>query len=459
MRKPRIESVILTILLLFAAFVFGFIAEDVRASGLDISRLVASLELLPQRLENIRGDESASGDKAVLPLIDTYSSVMERLKSDYYGGKVDERQLTYSAIRGTLVALGDPFTRFMDPDEYKKMREENEGNFTGIGAQLDTNKKGEVIVKEPLPNTPAERAGVKANDVILAVDGKIIKGMDIDDVVKMIRGKEGTKVKLSLRRPGRTKLLDISITRQLVQYQMVRSKMVDEKSGIGYIRLYQFNEQSDAQFDKAMSDLEKKRMKGLILDLRGNPGGLLQVAVDIGSRFIESGPVVIIQERGGQRNPLYVEEEKHNHKRYPLVVLVDKSSASASEIVSGAIKDDKAGTLVGVTTFGKGRVQTILPMQDGSAVAITTAKYLTPNGTDIHKKGIDPDIVVEQPDIDTLLAELGEKGKEDFDPADPKYDVQLTKAIDVVKVKLGLLPESALDKMKTAAKVTVKAGK
>ncbi|MEN6356763.1 MAG: S41 family peptidase [Armatimonadota bacterium] len=454
MKKIQIAQIVLIIFLLFIAFGLGFVAQDVRASGLNISKLVASLELLPQRLENARDGGSTLSDSKALPLIDTYSSVMDRLKADYYGGKVDERELTYSAIRGTLVALGDPFTRFMDPDEYKSMREDNEGTFTGIGAQLDTNKKSEVYIKEPLPDTPAERAGIKSNDVITHVDGKSIKGMDIEDVVKLIRGKEGTKVKLTIRRPGRAKTLDFVIMRQVVQFQKVRSRMVDQKNGIGYIRLYQFNEKSDEQFDKALYDLEKKHLKGLIFDLRGNPGGLLQVAVDIGSRFIESGPVVIIQERGGQRNPLYVEEDKHNHKRYPLVVLVDKSSASASEIVSGAIKDDKAGTLVGVTTFGKGRVQTIMPLQDGSAVAITTAKYLTPNGTDIHKKGIKPDIVVEQPDIDAVMEKLPEAERENYDPSDPKYDVQLSKAVDVLKVKLGLLPKSTLDKMmNTTAKL------
>jgi carboxyl-terminal processing protease len=233
------------------------------------------------------------------------------------------------------------------------------------------------------------------------------------------------------------KLIVKVITRQLVQFQMVKWRMLDEKNGIAYIRLYQFNEQCDQQFDKAMSQLERSHMRGLVLDLRGNPGGLLQAAVDIGSRVIESGPIVIIQERGGQKNPLYVEEEKHNHKRYPLVVLVDDHSASASEIVSGAIKDDGVGTLVGIKTFGKGRVQTIMPLQDGSAVAITTAKYLTPNGTDIHKKGIDPDVRVE--------------ARDDFDPNDPKTDVQLAKATDVLKVKMGLLPQSVLDKLlKTA---------
>lgn len=414
-------------MLLLLAFALGFHVQDVRAS----------VELLPQRLGNIGGNPDPNS--RTLPLIDTYSAVLERLKSDYYGTKpVKETPLTYDAIRGTLHALGDPFTRFMDPDSYKKMREENEGNFTGIGAALEVNKKGEVFVKEPYPDTPAIRAGVKANDVILAVDEKIIKHMDILEVVKLIRGKEGTKVKLTLQRPGVTKPVIKTIVRQVVQFRMVTSRMADDKAKIGYIRLYQFNEMSDDQFDKALAELEKQHIKGLIFDLRGNPGGLLTVAVDIGSRFIESGPVVIIQERGGQRNPMYVEEDKHNHKRYPLAVLVDKSSASASEIVSGAIKDDGVGTLVGVRTFGKGRVQTILPLQDGSAVAITTAKYLTPKGTDIHKKGIEPDVKVEASDT--------------LDVSDPKTDNQLTAAIDVVKVKMGLLPKSALDKYEKVAK-------
>jgi len=450
MRKLRLEIIIPVIFLLFASFVLGFHVEDVRASGGNFNQWRASLEMLPQRLESI-GSDAPDPSTRTLPLIDTYSTVMERLKSDYYGktivdrdlsddekGKiVSERELTYDAIRGTLHALGDPFTRFMDPDSYKKMREENEGNFSGIGASLDTNKKGEVYVKEPLPDTPAMRAGVKSNDVIIAVDNKPIKGMNIEDVVKLIRGKEGTKVKLTLMRPNQTKPIEKVITRETVQYQMIKSDIADEKDKIGYIRLFQFNEKSDEQFDEAMTKLEKKHIKGLIFDLRGNPGGLLNVAVDIGSRFLESGPVVIIQERGGQKNPLYVEEDKHDHKRYPLAVLVDKSSASASEIVSGAIKDDGVGTLVGVTTFGKGRVQTILPLQDGSAVAITTAKYLTPKGTDIHKKGIAPDVYVEASDK--------------LDINDPKTDNQLAAAVQVVKVKLGLLPKSALDKYKKPA--------
>ena len=434
-----LRCVLLIALLLVVAFVIGFEVPDVRANGLNLSRLRASIELMPQRLQSI-GGQSPDPSTRTLPLIDTYSAVMEQLKANYYGTKaVNERELTYDAIRGTLHSLGDPFTRFMDPDSYKKMREENEGNFTGIGAQLEVNKKNEVFVKEPLPDTPAMRAGIKVNDVILAVNGKSIRGVNILDVVKLIRGPIDSKVKLTLRRPGVPKQIDKVIVRELVEFRMVTSKMVDEKAKIGYLRLYQFNEKSDEQMDKELTSLEKQHIKGLVLDLRGNPGGLLMVAVDIGSRFLESGPVVIIQERGGQRNPYYVEEDKHDHKRYPLAVLVDKSSASASEIVSGAIKDDGIGTLVGVTTFGKGRVQTILPLPGGSAVAITTAKYLTPKGTDIHKKGIAPDIEVEAAD--------------DLDITDPKTDNQLAAGIDVVKVKLGLLPKSTLDKYQKVAKV------
>lgn len=452
MKRIQITRVIPILFLLFAAFILGFLAPNVRASNGNPHKLLAMLESLPQKIESIGSDPSQNPSSEPLPLIGTYSAVMERLKSDYYGkeivsrdvnpseeGKVvSERELTYDAIRGTLRALGDPFTRFMDPDSYKSMREENEGNFTGIGAQLDTNKNGQVYIKEAIDDTPAKAAGLKSNDIITAVDDKSISNMDIEDVVKLIRGPADTKVKLTLQRAGHAKPIVKVITRKVVQYKMVTSKMVDVKNKIGYIRLYQFNDKSDEQFDKAMTDLEKHHIKGLVFDLRGNPGGLLTVAVDIGSRFLERGPVVIIQERGGQQTLLKVEEDKHNHKRYPLAVLVDKSSASASEIVSGAIKDDGVGTLVGTTTFGKGRVQTILPLQDGSAVAITTAKYLTPKGTDIHKKGIAPDIRVEASDT--------------IEPMDPVKDNQLVAAINVVKVKLGLLPKSTLDKMAQGSK-------
>lgn len=425
MQKRKLLQVIPLIILLLASFIAGVHVQDALAAD-SFNDWVVALQRLPAELQQIvdRGEVSSQND---LPPLETYVRVLSLLSTDYYGQKVKERELTYNAIRGLLKGLDDPFTRFLAPEDYKKMREENEGNFVGIGAHLDTNKKHQIYIKEPLPNSPAIKAGVKAGDVILKVDDKAIAGMDIDAVVKKIRGNEDTKVKLTLLREKSPKPVEITIVRKVVPFQMVVFRMQDPKDKLGYIRLWQFNEQSDVQMEDAFNALEKQHMKGLVLDLRGNPGGLLQVAVDIGSRFIESGPVVIIQERGGQRSSLDVEETQHRHKRLPLVVLVDGRSASASEIVAGAIKDNKVGTLVGTTTFGKGRVQTIMPLADGSALSITTAKYLTPKGVDIHKVGIKPDIVVEVP-------ETG------FDPTDPAKDPQLQKAVEVLKQKMGLAP-------------------
>jgi carboxyl-terminal processing protease len=409
-------------LLLVVAFLIGFVAPDVSASRGSLSELRAQLQHLPSRLQMLsdQSDKSESN----LPVLQSYYDVLTRLKDTYYGKTVNERELTYSAIRGMLVSLDDPYTRFLDPDSYKRMREENEGNFVGIGAQLDVNKKQQVYIKEPLEDSPAIKAGVKAGDIIVKVDDKPATGMEIDKVVQRIRGAEGSKVKLTLLRGNDKKPVEISIVRRMVEFRMVRSKMLDPKNGIGYIRLYGFNEHSDSQFETAMADLEKQNVRGLVFDLRQNPGGLLQVAIEIGSRFVESGPIVIIQERTGRRDSLDVDDSRHNHKRYPLVVLVDKGSASASEIVSGAIQDNKAGTLIGTRTFGKARVQTVSPLRDGSAIAITTAKYLTPNGRDINHVGVQPDIAVESPE----MVELG----------DLKQDVQLTKALDVLKEKMGM---------------------
>lgn len=418
----KIYYVIPVALLLAIAFLVGFIAPDVSASRGSLTGISVALQMLPDRLEML--SDPTEKPATELPVLQTYYDVLDKLRENYYGQKIDDRQLTYSAIRGMLQALNDPYTRFLDPDAYKRMREENEGNFVGIGAQLDVNKKQQVFIKEPLPDSPAYKAGVKSGDVILKVDDKPVAGLEIDGVVQRIRGEEGTKVKLTLLREPAKKPIEITIVRRVVEFRMVRSKMLDTQEGIGYIRLYGFNEHSDNQFEDAMTALEKKNLKGLILDLRQNPGGLLQVAIEIGSRFVENGPIVIIQERSGRRDALTVDRSKHNHKRYPLVVLVDKASASASEIVSGAIQDNKAGTLVGTRTFGKARVQTVTALIDGSAIAITTAKYLTPNGTDINKVGVKPDIVVE--------------GDDQMELGDPKKDVQLSKGMEILKEKLSL---------------------
>ena len=434
-----VATTVIALLLLTSAFVAGFLLPDaVRAES--PRGFIASLQLLPERFEQLANSPS-DDDQSQLPIVDTYWTILTEIKNRYYGNRIDQRQITYAAIRGMLEALNDPYTRFLDPEKAKEMRELNEGNFVGIGARLDVDKKThQIYIKEPLPDSPALEAGLKARDVIIKVNGKSIAGMDIDEVVSKIRGLEGTRVRLTIQRPKAPKLLEFRITRRMVQYQIVTYKMLDQEHKIGYIQLLQFNEKSDSQFNIALDALEKSNMKALILDLRFNPGGLLTTAVDIGSRFIERGPIVIIQERGGRKSPLNVEERQHNHKQYPLVVLVNEQSASASEIVAGAIRDNHVGTLVGTTTYGKGKVQTIVPLTDGSAVAITTAKYFTPSGSDINAVGIKPDVVVINPeDLST-------------DEDDPKNDLQLLRAQQILTEQLGFTSPTVKNPHPTAAR-------
>ncbi|MCS6831193.1 MAG: S41 family peptidase [bacterium] len=332
-----------------------------------------------------------------------------------------------------LAALHDPYTRFMDPNEYRSMQEDTRGDFFGIGAQLQE-KEGQIVIYRPIEGSPADKAGVKAGDVIVEVDRKPVAGMRVDEVVKRIRGPRGTKVELTIRRKGEAKLLHITIVRDLITSPVAYAYMEDETLGIGRVRLEQFNEKCDQLLVQKVRELEAKGLRALILDLRYNPGGLLNVAVDVASRFIDSGVVVLIQEKNGQITRLHTERGRAL-KPYPLVVLVNEWSASASEIVAGAIRDNKRGVIIGETTFGKGLVQTIFQLQDNSAVAITTAKYLTPSGYDLNRKvdpegkeirrgGIQPDIAVKQ-------------SEEMTDIDDRAHDVQLQKAVEYLREQLA----------------------
>ncbi len=409
---------LLIFVLLVSSFLTGFTYSDLQA-GTGIRGMVASVSTLPARLTSAIST-AVEDTNAKLHPVDTYGAVYSYLNANYYGKKPESTELTYAAIRGMLASLGDRYTRFMDPTEYKSMQQETRGDFEGIGAELDV-KSGRIIIKKPIKNSPAIRAGLKPGDVILKIDDHLVQGADIESVVKRIRGERGTKVKLTIMREGTPTPLVFEITRDIIPLTIVEWKMADESNKIGYIALHQFNEKSDEQIEEALSDLEGQGMKALVLDLRNNPGGLLDVCVDIASRFIDKGDVVIIKNKGGQQNALTVEPWKQNHPRYPLTVLVNGSSASASEILSGAIQDHKAGTIIGTDSFGKGLVQTILNLEDGSAVAITTAKYLTPNGHDVNKTKIHPDIVIEPTDEDQKN----------------ENDVQLKRAIKVLNDQLG----------------------
>jgi len=425
-------SIIIKICVYLAVFFIGYATPKFIFATVQ-DGLVATIRNIPQR--GIFPDVNSNGNLKVVP---TYDSVLKNIKENYYKD-IDPTEITYSGINGMLVAFDDPYTHFLEPDKYKKMREDNEGNFSGIGAILQNNKLGQVLVKETIPDAPAVKAGVMAGDIITYVDGVPCAGRDLDDVVKGIRGEEGTSVKLTIIRGESKTPIDISVTRAIVTTVNVTSKMLDEKNGIGYIKLNQFNQLTDTDINKALYELENNNLKGLIFDLRGNPGGLLDMAVNISSRFVDKGAVVIIQDRGGRKQNIMVDQSLHNHKIYPLVILVNGYSASASEIVSGAIKDHEAGTIVGSTTFGKGLVQSLVPLLDGSAVSITTAKYFTPNGIDIHKKGIEPDYFV--------------KESENYNSEKPETDLQLKAAEEIMLVKLGINKEDTLDQLKQTSLV------
>jgi len=435
LRKAIIRSVALAAVG-FVAFFGGFTYHDPTLGVAHEHSIYATLRNLPRSIgiglgSIVHGDQENAA-KPFTIYIDTLNTV----QAAYYGKTASTVDLTYSAIRGMMASLGDRYTRFLDPTDYSKMQEENLGEFVGIGAQLDQNDKGQIFVVKPLPNSPALRAHVMTGDIIAKVNDKAVLGMDITKVVQLIRGQRHTQVVLTIIRKGQSKPLIIPIIRDQVRQEVVVSQMVDPAHKVGYIALAQFNDESDRQVNAAMNTLRSQGMRGLIFDLRGNPGGLLNVAQDIASRFVTSGPIVWVKERGAEMESYNVEPSKHNHPRYPLVVLVNDGSASASEITSGAVKDTHSGTLVGKRTFGKGLVQTIIPLPDRSAVAITTAHYYTPAKNDINHKGIDPDIKV-------ILTDQDERKMNDYSnqnpgsPIDLKYDKQLQKAISVMNEKLA----------------------
>ena len=443
-----------------AGFLGGFSPEVIRSVREDRSRTQAGVEMVAAKLGLLlRGlPARAQGDAASLGPVDTYFSVLDTIRSDFYSPQrqatPSARKLTYAAIRGMLRTLNDPYTSFWTPDEYRKQMEETRGDFVGIGAVLDMTKDKKVLIVEPIEHSPAIRKGILPGDIIVKVDNKPIVGLELTDVVTRIRGEQGTPVTLSILRKGQAKLRDITIVRQPVQSPMVKYRMVDRAAGIGYIQLSGFNERADEQFAEAITALKKQGMRALVFDLRNNPGGLLNVAQDIASRFIEKGPLVWIQEKNGTKISLNVKSDKHQSwvevGEYPVAVLINGYSASASEIVAGAIRDYGVGTLVGTTTYGKGLVQTIIPLADDSAVKVTTQHYFTPKMGDINKKfddsgkqisgGIKPDVVVEITDKDAKAlqeATLNAAPEEVYQIRnDPRYDPQLRKALEVIREKM-----------------------
>jgi len=338
------------------------------------------------------GDQAAKAPLAANSQFDIFWEAWHTLEEAYYGQLPNEREMTYGAIRGVLGLLGDRYTVFLTPEQAELWSADIHGSFEGIGAVVDEWPGGGVLIVKPFEGLPAWKAGLRHGDVILAVDGQDVTQMSLTEAISLIRGPEGTTVRLLIRRHGEPEPFEVEVVRARVEVPVVESRMLE--GDIAYLRLMEFTARSPEKVKLALEALLTPKPKGLILDLRGNPGGLLDAAVEIGSYFVPSGDILIERSKEG--------EERHYPAKgrpligdVPLVVLVDSASASASEIVAGAIQDSGRGLLVGEQTFGKGSVQTPYTLSDGSMLRVTTARWFTPGGRAIHGEGLKPDIVVE----------------------------------------------------------------
>ncbi len=320
----------------------------------------------------------------------TFTEVFSRIESDYVE-PVSDKKLLENAIRGMLSGL-DPHSAYLNPEEYKELRIGTTGQFGGLGIEVGM-ENGFIKVIAPIDDTPAQRAGIKAGDLIIRLDDKPVKGMSLQEAVKIMRGKPGTSITLTIVREGEDKPLKITITRAIIKIKSVKSRILEP--GYGYVRITSFQSRTGEQLHKAIAKLEKDgALKGLILDLRNNPGGVLNAAVAVSDAFLDKGKIVYTDGR--------IEEAKMEFKAtpgdviegVPMVVLINAGSASASEIVAGALQDHRRAIIMGQKSFGKGSVQTILPLSNGGAIKLTTARYYTPSGRSIQAEGIVPDIVL-----------------------------------------------------------------
>lgn len=403
----------------------------------------------------IYSDSSTKQDKenpyAQMELI---TQVMELVRKEYVDtNSVTYKDLTYGALKGMLNSL-DPHSQFMEPQVYEDMKEDTEGKFGGIGIVISMSKEGFLTVVAPMEDTPGAKAGLLPGDRIIKIDGKVTEKMSLQEAVRQLRGDPGTKVTITIFRskakdPG-DKIKDHTIERAEINVDSVKdAKILGD--GIGYVRITQFNAPTADEFEKALVKLEGQGMNALVIDLRNNPGGLLDAAVRVASEFVRSGETIVTTEgrNPAQNPPPYRSVRGKKRLSYPLVILVNAGSASGSEIVAGALQDLHRAVLVGETTFGKGSVQSIIALRDGSALRLTTAKYYTPSHKVIHEHGVTPDILVPVSEEDerklleqrvraalpkeptTVYDETGEK------PPQPIPDAQLDRAVDVIKgVKL-----------------------
>ena len=342
---------------------------------------------------------------------DTYESVeaftnVLSLVQKTYVDQVSTKQLINGAITGMLTAL-DPHSAYLPPDVYNELQVDTRGSFGGLGIEI-TMRDNVLTVVSPIEDTPAYRAGIKPGDQIIKIEDEFTKDMPLIDAVKKMRGPEGSTIRISVRREDVPKIIDLTLTREVIKIQSVKSRLVEPN--YGYLRITQFQERTDTDLQKAMTRMEEENkgpLSGLVLDLRNNPGGLLNQAVRVTDRFIDSGLIVYTDGRLDNQKHKYFAHKANTFTNLPMIVLVNGGSASASEIVAGALQDHRRALVLGMQTFGKGSVQTILPLDDNQAIRLTTARYYTPNGRSIQATGITPDII-----LDNKIVKEGDKADE-----------------------------------------------
>ena len=365
---------------------------------------------------SISGVHAKNSTSELYEKLDLFSDVLEKIKNEYVD-EVDQSEVIDSAVNGMLQSL-DPYSSYMNPESFKNMNIETKGEFGGLGIEI-TMESGFVKVITPIEDSPADKIGIKAGDYIIKINDKQVKGLTLMQAVNLMRGKVGTSINITVRRVDVDEDLKFTIIRDKIKVREVSTSIIND---IGYIRLRAFNEQSSDQLINKIKNFSKdnNNLTGYILDLRNNPGGLLSQAIKITDAFLDGGEIV--STRGREKNDIKIYTAKKGDilKRKPLIVLINKGSASASEIVSGALKDHKRAILLGEKSFGKGSVQTIIPLKGNGALRLTTAKYYLPSGNSISEIGVEPDIVVKE-------------NKENFKINDGKNDNQLEYALNLLK--------------------------
>jgi len=411
----------------------------------------AALSLLATqpRMMLVGASAKAAGNADTYRQLNLFGDVFERVRADYVE-KPDDAKLIEAAINGMLNGL-DPHSSYMDSKSYRDMQVQTKGQFGGLGIEV-TMEQGLVKVVAPIDDTPAARAGIMAGDIITHLDDEQVQGLTLNQAVEKMRGAVNTKIKLKIMRAGQEKPIDVTITREIIMVRSVRSR---PEGDVGYIRVTQFNEQTNDGLKKAINDLSAQipadKLKGYVLDLRNNPGGLLDQAIAVSDAFLERGEIVSTRGRNAEETQRFNARSGDMTKGKPLIVLVNGGSASASEIVAGALQDHKRATVVGTRSFGKGSVQTIIPLGSGNgALRLTTARYFTPAGRSIQAKGITPDIEVLQDVPDDMKARTDsrgeaalrghlkaegqeETGSQSYVPPDPKDDKALNMAYELLR--------------------------